>query len=521
MKFHSHTKRLLALTFIVLPVVSALAQNGMFESVEVYKFAAPYKELVILYYGTEVPVTINEKTKFKGAENRTISPDKLTEGDLIRKLTYELTGETYLALEVEANVFSDGNMEINGLFEGFRDGLAIIDGYPVRLAPGVTLEGSKRKNKCQCKGLLVPNFNSPIVQPGDFYITVEGKMDEQGVINAKSAELCRNTFGETERQLLAAVSGNLQDETSRLANIPAELASLNMNLYNGEIKVGQYSYQLTDDIELQGYVNKVGHRVLPRRLREKQVEQGPVYYRFYVINDPIPNAFAFPNGMIFVHTGLLEVIENEAQLAAVLGHEIAHVTHEHGRERYETTNLLNKAKTFVNPFIGEELSQKLQELAPDLSPSMVNTIGEVSQAITPAAISNVVKPQPEMEAQADRVGLYYAYEAGYDIREAARFWEKMASLTGDQRFQSKIVNDLMGALQSSRLSIENGNIKAELSTIGGQVLAKQLLDTIYTSHPKARNRSRAINRLVGSVYNDADWQGLRKKEKEYRKALGL
>lgn len=497
--------------------------SGFLEDLEVVRFEKPYTNLVVLYYGSEFSILVDKDTKLKGADKKNLAADKIAEGTIVTRLDYELAGGDYKATEVVTNISSDGSMEIEGLFEGAKDDIAIIDGYKVKLKPGVKPTGKKGlgSKKCDCKGLVVPNFKTPLTPPGAFFVSITGKMGDDGIVYAEDVELCRNTFGKPERELLNAVNGNLTDGTSALSNIPSDLASINMSLYNGEIKVGQYSYKLTDDIELQGYVNKVGYRVLPSRLKKKQAEQGPVYYRFYVIDDPVPNAFAFPNGMIFVHTGLLEIIENEAQLAAVLGHEIAHVTHEHGRERYETNKIVGAVGNFAGSLMGESLQEKFASLAPNASPEVVNSMVQVSNAITPEAISNVVKRQPKLEAQADRVGLHYAFKAGYDVREASRFWDKMAALTGDQSFQSKVTSDLLSSLQSARLDFNNGNISAQLSGVGGNLLAQQILDTIYTSHPKAKTRSQNISKLVGTVYQNDDFDRLRVQEDAYRNAVGL
>lgn len=495
------------------------AQKGEFEEVDVMSFNPPFNELTINYFGTELAVTVNTKTNFKGEKNKKIAPEEIQEGSLINKLSYELVGEEYIALSIETDISTDGRMKIYGLFEGFRDGKAIVDGYPVLLLPGVKLVGNK-KNKCECSGLIVPGFENPLISPGQFYVDVRGKMDDKGVINADHAVLCRNGFGKPEQELLAAVNGNLTDVTTSLKNIPADLAAINMSLYNGEIKVGQYSYKLTSDIKIQGYINQVGHKLLPTRAKKEQANLGAVYYRFYVIEDPVPNAFAFPNGMIFINTGLLDIIENEAQLAAVLGHEIAHVTHEHGRERYENTGLVGDLGAIADVLFDKALSRQILRLAPSLPFEMVRSVNQLSKSVTPAAVSNLMKPQTKMEAQADRVGLYYAFEAGYDIREAARFWNKMQELTASQTFQSKITSDLMSSLKSNRLGNSNASVITKLSAAGADVLTKQILDTIYTSHPKAKQRAQAVNKLVGSVYVDADWGKMKVNGDKYLKMVG-
>ena len=79
------------------------------------------------------------------------------------------------------------------------------------------------------------------------------------------------------------------------------------------------------DRETTEYLNSVGQAVLP---------EGPapenVVWRFRVLRDPMPNAFALANGSIYIHSGLLATLENEAQLASVLAHEVTHVLNRHG-----------------------------------------------------------------------------------------------------------------------------------------------------------------------------------------------
>jgi len=78
------------------------------------------------------------------------------------------------------------------------------------------------------------------------------------------------------------------------------------------------------DPDLQAYIDAAGNRVLgDRPVPEK------VTYRFLVLRDPMVNAFALPNGSVYITTGLLALLENEAQLAGVLGHEAAHIYERH------------------------------------------------------------------------------------------------------------------------------------------------------------------------------------------------
>src|SRR3989441_1337883 len=80
-----------------------------------------------------------------------------------------------------------------------------------------------------------------------------------------------------------------------------------------------------DDPLLDEYLGKVGDKLLPDDVRAA----GGPGFRFGVIRDPTLNAFALPNGRIYLHTGLLARLDNEAQLAMIVGHEMTHVTRRH------------------------------------------------------------------------------------------------------------------------------------------------------------------------------------------------
>lgn len=505
------------------------AQKGYYEGVEqvteVTEFEAPFTEITILVYGEEQSFLVDKRTKYTGLKGKKITPSQIEEGTLVTKVTYEFAGDNFLATRIDTDISADGSIKVRGLFEGTSDGMGIVDGYPIKLLPGTMLQGDKRlgrKGKCDCGGMLINKFDHNLLKEGKFYVEVQGFKGDDGVISAKKIYLCRNTFGRPEQELLAAVNGNLQADMTRVTQLPTGVFDAKMGLYNGEIRVGQYGYKLADDITLQGYVNQVGYRLLPDHAQEQQVIGGEVNYRFYVIDDEVPNAFAFPNGMIFIHTGLLDIIENEAQLAAVLGHEIAHVTHEHGRERYESTKLIDDVKGVAEGILDRSLRTKFNQYSSSLSGDVMSSLVDVSKQLTPAAISNIVKPQPKLESQADRVGLWYAYEAGYDIRESAAFWDKMQALTGETNFQSEMLSSMVSALKSDRFAWEHTG-KSPLERIGAagtDALGKKLLDTIYTSHPKAMKRARAVDKLVGTVYASTDWAGTRVNKEKYKKMTG-
>lgn len=98
-------------------------------------------------------------------------------------------------------------------------------------------------------------------------------------------------------------------------------------------------------------VRRVGHAIAPASSDDY------IEYRFFVLRDPSPNAFAMPNGDIYVHTGMLARLEDESQLAALLAHEINHVAGHHGILSYRIT-----AKRLVIQIVGGGIASLLGQL---------------------------------------------------------------------------------------------------------------------------------------------------------------
>lgn len=112
---------------------------------------------------------------------------------------------------------------------------------------------------------------------------------------------------------------------------------------NQERQIGMDAYQtatqaqggeLTIDPELSAYVSRVGHKLAA------QSDRPNLSYEFVIVNDSVPNAWALPGGKIAINRGLLVELTSEAELAAVLGHEIVHAAARHGAKGIERGMLL-------------------------------------------------------------------------------------------------------------------------------------------------------------------------------------
>ena len=134
-------------------------------------------------------------------------------------------------------------------------------------------------------------------------------------------------------------------------------------------------------------------------------------WEFNLVQDKQVNAFCMPGGKIVVYEGLLPYTQNDAQLAIVLGHEIAHAVAKHSAEQ------LSKQQ---NQQIGTSI------LGTVLNSTVGNGVGDVASQVAGTYFSfRNLKYSRDNESEADHIGLIFAAMAGYDPREAIPFWKRM------------------------------------------------------------------------------------------------
>jgi predicted Zn-dependent protease len=156
--------------------------------------------------------------------------------------------------------------------------------------------------------------------------------------------------------------------------------------------------------ELNRRVQEVGRRIAA-------VSPHPDWdWQFTLFDNDEPNAFALPGGKVGVNTGLFKVAKNDAQLAAVLGHEVAHAIARHGAERMSQGMLSQLGAAAVGIGTGNAAYAEL-----------------AAQAATLGIILPYSRTQ---ESEADHIGLIYMAEAGYDPREAVALWRNFESFGG-------------------------------------------------------------------------------------------
>jgi beta-barrel assembly-enhancing protease len=169
--------------------------------------------------------------------------------------------------------------------------------------------------------------------------------------------------------------------------------------------------KLLAERSVQEYVSQLGDSLIPKGA---QGTSRPIEFRFFVVEDPSINAESLPDGTLLVNTGLLGALENEAQLAFVLSHEMAHVLQTHYRREVEETR-------------GSRIGLTIAGLAAGAF------IGDAGIFMSQIGIASVVNGhQRELENQADRLGLQNIIEHGYDPREAPNFSRIVINRYGDR-----------------------------------------------------------------------------------------
>jgi len=185
-----------------------------------------------------------------------------------------------------------------------------------------------------------------------------------------------------------------------------------------EMQMGYQSAQqilkkepLSRDPRLNQVVQRVGARIAAAAAQ-------PNYkWQFFVIDKDVLNAFCLPGGKVFVYKGLFRAVQNEDQLAVVIGHEVAHAIARHGAERMSMIQLGRMGKTIAAKSIGGGKYA-----------SVINKAYGATEGV------GLVLPfSRKFEYEADEIGLYLMTKAGYDPNQAIPFWQHMRALSAGKK----------------------------------------------------------------------------------------
>lgn len=203
--------------------------------------------------------------------------------------------------------------------------------------------------------------------------------------------------------------------TIQAQNLP-DLGSPGLLIYDRQTEVSlgraftkalHTQFNLVNDPETLSYVRRIGHRIASHTHDGRN-------YRFYVIDDPAINAFAGPDGIIGIHSGLILAAESEDELASVIAHEIAHVTQEHLSRRFEQQNSLN-------------ITSFASLLAAILIGSQNPSAGIATiMGTTGLSLQEQLRHSRIHEHEADHQGISLLHRSGYNPYAMADFFGKLA-----------------------------------------------------------------------------------------------
>jgi len=287
-----------------------------------------------------------------------------------------------------------GTVSIDGYLEYRKPTYLIVDGQRLEVTGATKIKAGKAKKASDI--------------PLGYRIKGKGSRGKDGTIVMSQIEAIKNGSEFLEGDVMA---GTNEAEKSWVAAKKVADAGP-----DGKEKVVG---ALIDSGPQVDRCRRIVDRLLPSYVDPKQV-------RVYVVDNPEWNAMAMANFSIYVFSGLMKDMDDD-ELAIVLGHEIAHATYEHSRRQ---------AKAGMASGLAGQAAQLGAGL---LKNDMMRAGAQQASALGVTTFGNAFSR--DYEDQADRVGLRYVYEAGYDYRKAPGLWNRFAEKYGDQ---DKVTNFFFG-----------------------------------------------------------------------------
>ncbi len=198
-------------------------------------------------------------------------------------------------------------------------------------------------------------------------------------------------------------------------------SQLNLMSPGQEMQLGLTSFDqlkketpISKDPAANALVQKVGKRIAA----VAQPDMPNAQWEFVVFESKEANAFCLPGGKVGVYTGILPITKDEAGMATVLGHEIAHAVARHGGERMSEAMLMETG--------GQILGTTLSTADPRTQAAATIAYGLTTQ------VGVQLPHSRKQESEADEIGLIYMARAGYDPEAAVGFWERFAAYNQQQ-----------------------------------------------------------------------------------------
>ena len=244
-----------------------------------------------------------------------------------------------------------------------------------------------------------------------------------------------------------------------------------------------------DHTELEAYVQGVGEKLAAHSHRSELV------YRFTVLDSDQVNAFALPGGYIYITRGLLAYLNSEAEMAAVLGHEIGHVTARHSVRQISAARAANIGYTLGSIFIPEMRVGGAQDLFNLLGSALLSGYGR------------------DHELEADRLGAEYLVRTGFDsqamtkvigvLKDQEGFEKQLAE---EQGRKPRVYHGVFASHPDNDTRLQE--VVASADPFRGEV-------SIYV------HRQQFLQKLEGLTFGDSEREGVRRGSSFYHKDLGF
>ena len=274
-----------------------------------------------------------------------------------------------------------------------------LDGYSDFRKPGVLIvDGQRVRKGTGARMRLTGAAKSFETIPAGYEVHVEGTRQADGSILATRIDAKPNGTAMFESDVIAGTN-QAEQEYLKAGKIADMGADSTVHVLGALQTTGPQVDR----------ARKIVNRLLPSYI-------SPTSVRVYVVDNKEWNAMAMANYSIYVFSGIMKDLDDD-EMAIVLGHELTHATHEHSRRQ--------ASKGMMAGIAGQVASIGLSKVKSD----MARGAGQTVAALGLTTFGNVYSR--EYEDQADRVGLRYVYEAGYDYRKAPGLWRKFAAKYGD------------------------------------------------------------------------------------------
>jgi len=288
----------------------------------------------------------------------------------------------FLSLSAGHAFGSDSTVKLDGYLEFRKAEYLVVDGQRVKATSSTKITGAKDAASI----------------PLGYAMKVKGTRDAKGTVLATEIQTKANVVEGSEAKLIAGT--NMAESTWVKAGKVFDVDENGKEQSMGALHTSGPEYDR---------VKRIVDRVMPPYIDRSDV-------RVYVVDNKEWNAMAMANFSVYVFTGIIQDLDDD-ELALVLGHEIAHATNEHSRRQMSKgtwSQIAGQAAMIGASKIGNGVARTVAQQATSLGYSAFNN-----------------SYSRDYEDQADRVGMRYAYEAGYNETKGPDLWHKFATKYGD------------------------------------------------------------------------------------------